>query len=208
MTRSSRRKPITRLAAMRGRTHISLLVCVSALTLAACGGDDGGTIPPDEADNLLSQLEAVQGYVDDGDCLHAEQQVAELINQVNALPSDVDPKVESELTKAADNLRGMTADPTQCGASGITGAQPTEETDTTDTETTEPETTVTETTTPEEETTTEEQPEEEQPQEQQPPEEQPEEQPTPAPGGGQSGGTSPTQSGGLEVPDGSGGGGG
>ena len=188
---------------MRSRPHICLLVCGFALAFAGCGSDDEGTIPPDDAENLLNQIEAVQAAVDENNCVLAEQHAQELIATVNNLPSDVDREVAGELTKAADNLRGMTTDPDECttGASGFDGVQTT---DTTDTETTEPETTVTETTTPEEETTTEEAPEEEQ---QQPPEEQPE----PPAGGDQGGGGDqgtgpPTQSGGLEVPSGGGGG--
>ena len=204
MSGSSRQNPVTRLAAMRGRRHICLLVCGFALALAGCGSDEEGTIPPNDADNLLNQVEAVQTAVNEGNCELAADHAQELITTVNNLPSDVDNEVASELTKAADNLRGMTADPDECttGASGIEGVQPT---DTTETETTEPETTVTETTTPEEETTTEEEPEESG---QQPPEE---EQPTPPAegdqGGGGGGGGAPTQSGGLEVPSGGGGGG-
>ena len=205
MMDSSPRNPVTRLAAMRGRHVICLLVCGFALALAGCGSDEDGTIPPDDADNLLNQVEAVQSAVEEGNCELAEDHAAELITTVNNLPNDVDTEVASELTRAADNLRGMTADPDECasGTSGVGGVQPI---DTTDTETTEePETTTTTTTTEEETTTEEPPPEEEEPQPQEPAE--------PAPpaggnqGGGQGGGTGgPTQSGGLEVPSGGGGG--
>jgi hypothetical protein len=189
---------------MRGRLLISLLVCAFALGFSACGGDDDGTIPPDDADNLLNQVEAVKDAVDEGNCELAQDHAQELISVVNNLPNEVDSKVASELTKAASNLDELAADPTECvsGASGVTGPQTTDttETDTTEPETTEPETTTT-TTTTEEETTTEETPQE----------------PEPPAGGGNQGdqgggnttsppptGGAPSPSGGLEPPSGGG----
>ena len=192
---SGPRNPVTRLAAMRGRLHIWLLVCGFALALAGCGSDDDGTIPPSDAEGLLTVLAAVEKYADEGNCELAQSQAAEFVSRVNALPNDVDPEVAGELTKAATNLDGLaTNDCTETGASGLDEVQP----DTTDAETTEPETTVTETTTPEEETTTEEPPEEEQ---QQPEEDQPAE---PAGGGQDEGdqGGSATPGGGTAAPSG------
>jgi len=190
----SPRNPVTRLAAMRARLPICLLVCGFALALAGCGSDDDGTIPPDDAEGLLTVLAAVEKYADEGNCELAQSQAAEFISRVNALPNDVDPEVAGELTKAATNLDGLAAnDCTETGASGLDEVQP----DTTEAEPTEPETTVTETTTPEEETTTEEPPaEEEQPEEDQPAE--------PAGGGQDEGdqGGSPTPGGGTAPPSG------
>jgi hypothetical protein len=182
---------------MRGRTHICLLVCGFALALAGCGSNNNGTIPPDEANNLLAVLAAVEKYADEGNCELAQSQAAEFISRVNALPNDVDNEVAGELTKAATNLDDLAAnDCTETGASGLEEVQP----DTTATETTEPETTVTETSTPEEETTTEEPPAAE---------EQPEEEPQQPAGGGQDqggsqggGNATPTPGGGLVPPSG------
>jgi hypothetical protein len=177
MSPRGRRNPIPRLAAMRRKT--SLLACIAALAIAGCGSSDGGTIPPDDANNLLNQLEAVQSDVRAGDCENAQQHAQEFVAGVNALPSDVDHDVASELTKAADNLRGLTEDPRQCasGASGEEGAQTTETTDTTETDTTAaPTTTPTTTTTTEEATTTDEPSDSEQ---------QPDEPVAPAPPAGQ-----------------------
>ncbi|MDX6581349.1 MAG: hypothetical protein QOI10_533 [Solirubrobacterales bacterium] len=149
MTMSGRLKPLSRLAAMRGRTRKSLLVCVFALTLAGCGGDSG-TIPPQDANTLLNELKAVRTDVESGDCDTAQQHAQELIGAVAQLPNDVDPDVASELTKASEHLDQLAS--TQCtGASGLTGVQPS--TSTTSTTTVEP----TETSTTETSTTTQEQ---------------------------------------------------
>ncbi len=191
---------MSRLAAMRGRLVKPLLVCVFALTFAGCGSGDDGTIPQDEADDLLSVLETMQSQIEEGECEFVDENATEFVDRVNALPGDVDPEVASELTKAADNLRVLAAQPDQCaetGATGITGTTTTETPDTTDTEAT-----VTETTTPEEETTTEE-----------PAEEEPAEEPSPEPpatgggneGGNQGGDGAPTPDEDLEPPGGTGG---
>jgi hypothetical protein len=204
-----RRKALSRLAAMRGTLHKSLLVCVFALALAGCGSDDG-TIPPEDADNLLNQVEAVRSAAEGGLCDRAQDHAQEFVDGVNALPNDVDPEVASELTKAATNLEDLAASPSQCtetetGATGLPGVEPTDTTDTT--ETVEPETTTTETT-----STDEEKPEEEEPEEtttiEPPPDEEPEEDPSQAPPtGSQGGGGGGPTSGGLEPPTGDGKGG-
>ena len=176
---------------MRGRLPIPLLVCALALTLAGCGSGDDGTIPPDDANNLLNQVEAVKNDVESGDCETAKQHAQELVAGVNALPNDVDPDVASELTKAAFNLTQLASTDCEEGTSGITGLDTTEtDTTATQTETTQPETTTTTTTEPETTTSTEEQPEE----------------PPAPPGGGNEGGNegggnvNPTPGGGGLVP--------
>jgi hypothetical protein len=188
---------------MRGTLRNSLLVCAFAIALAGCGSDDG-TIPPEDADNLINQLEAVQNYVEEGECDRAEQQAEELVTAVNELPNDVDPEVAGELTKAAANLDQLASEPEQCtetGASGIGGVEPTDTTDTT--ETVEPETTTTETT-----TTDEEPPEEETTTIEPPPDDEPEQDPgQEPPTGNQGGGGGGPTSGGLEPPTGDGKGG-
>ncbi len=173
-------RAITRLAAMARRPRISLLSCVFALALAGCGSSDDGTIPPDDASELLSLLAAVEQEANSGSCEIAQGLAQEFVTSVNDLPNDVDPKVAGELTKAATNLEGLTEQPGECpetGATGEFGDQST--TSTTSTVTTEP-TTTEETTTDDEPTTTEE-----------PTEEQPSEDPNPEPpaGGGPSGET-------------------
>jgi cell division septation protein DedD len=185
---------------MAGRNRKSLLVCVFALALAGCGSSNDGTIPPSDADTLLTDLAAVQSDVAAGNCDFAKQHAQEFVDAVNALPSDVDPKVSGELTKAALNLDALASDPGQC-ATGATGETTTESTTST-TETSVPtESTTSEptTTTTEQETTTISPPDEE-------PNTDPNQQP---PGGGQDQGGQ-VGGGGLEPPTGgvAGGGGG
>jgi len=143
-----------------------LLSCVFALALAGCGSSDSGTIPPNDAENLLNLVTAVQGDISDGECERATEHAQELVSEVNQLPQEVDSDVANELAKASTNLERLAG--TQCtdtGASGTSGAQTTSTTSTvpeTTTSTTVPETTTTEqttttTTTPEQQAPTQDQ---------------------------------------------------
>jgi hypothetical protein len=149
------RRPLSRLAAVGGRTRRSLLACLIALGIAGCGSDDG-TIPENQSSDLLALLDSVRSNADSGDCDVAANTAQEFVNRVDQLPSEVDADVRDELDKAATNLDQLASD--QCkepetGASGIGGVQPTEETSTVEEETSttttteeEPETSTTTTT--------------------------------------------------------------
>ena len=192
MTPSEPPRPLSTLAAMARRRRISLLWCVLALAIAGCGSGDGGTIPPEEADNLLTLLSDVEDDVAAGDCDLAQQHAQEVVDTVATLPGDVDPEVADALAGAADNLDRLAQSPDQCpetGASGAAEEQPATEPTETVAPTTTEETT---TTTTQEETSTPE-PEEEQPSE------EPE---SPAPTEEAPSGGGPTEDGGAEPPSG------
>lgn len=141
---------------MRSRPLLSslslLLVC--GLALAACGGDDEGTIPPANATAMLQSLEDAGNERDEGDCDGIADAAGNLETQIDELPSEVDPEVKTALLDGAKNLRTLAGETSQCEPSGPTGpsGQQTEPTTTeeTTTEFTEP-TTTEETTTTEEE---------------------------------------------------------
>ena len=190
MSDPGRRKPITRLAAMPRRGPICLLSCVFALAFASCGSSNDGTIPPDEADTLLTLVAAVKNDVVNGECDRAKAHAQELVSEVDQLPNEVDRDVADELAKAATNLEGLSeTDCTDTGASGETGVATTSTTSSTTTEVTTAPTTTEETSTTS--TTTDQQPTE-QPN-QTPPTGQPDQ------GGGQTGqgGTGGPASGGV-----------
>jgi hypothetical protein len=165
MTPSEPPRPLSTLAAMARRRRISLLWCVLALAIAGCGSGDDGTIPPEEADNLLTLLSDLEDDVAAGDCDLAQQHAQEVATAVEELPGDVDPEVADALAGAADNLDRLAQEPGECTETGTSGAaeeQPaTEPTEAVTPTTTTEETT---TTTTDEETSTPE-PEEEEPSE-------------------------------------------
>jgi hypothetical protein len=146
---------------MPGRLRTIVLACALATALAGCGSGGDGTIPKQDADNLVSLLDGIESDLAAHDCDLIPQHVNAFAEQVNSLPPEVDDEVQKGLIQGADRLVELSKQPEQCqdvsGASGATST--TEETTTT---TTEPEETTT-TTEPEETTTTTTQPEEESP---------------------------------------------
>jgi cobalamin biosynthesis protein CobT len=152
MRRPGTHRPVSRLAAMPGRTQITLLACLCAAVLAGCGSDEEGTIPQDNSAQLIDRLDAVEERVAAGDCESAQQQADAFVAEVNELPAEVDDEVKGGLQDGADRLVELSND--QCedttGETGFDNLEPTTTTPTTTTPTT-TETTTTET---DEETTT------------------------------------------------------
>ncbi|HEX2468891.1 MAG TPA: hypothetical protein VHJ54_11855 [Solirubrobacterales bacterium] len=132
--------------------RLSLLAIAVATLLAGCGGDDGGTIPADRADQLTARLTEVEGAVAEGDCDGARASANLFVTQVDQLPAEVDDEVKQALREGGERLQQLATE--QCeepdvGATGESGFQSEEPTTTpgttTPTETT-PETTTNTTT--------------------------------------------------------------
>ncbi len=194
---TGRRRPITRLAAMLGRTRIALLAGVLTIAIAGCGGNNG-TIPKSDSQNLLNLLTSLEDQVKTNQCTLAEGTAMKIDEAIKNLPDTVDPKVQEALDKGAANLAALTNDPSQCvdGASGAEGVQPTDTTtdsSSSTTSTTSTTTTTTESTSTAQQDTT-----------QQPPTGTPPGHETPPGNGGGQGGGGGTggPTGGLEPPNG------
>jgi hypothetical protein len=125
-----RRRPLTRLAAMLGRTRIALLAGILTVGIAGCGGNDG-TIPQSQSEQLLQQLALLKNQVETSDCTLAEGTATKINEAIANLPDSVDPEVQDALSKGAENLTELAKDPSQC-TGGATGASGLETTDTTD----------------------------------------------------------------------------
>jgi hypothetical protein len=137
----------TRLAGVLrpGRRALALALAVVAMGVAACGSDEGGTIPSGDAEALLNQLDEVQASIEDGNCEIAQSQVGQLREQVNLLPKEVGAETKGALFRLVGNLEDLVEDPSQC-------REP--DTGTTDLATTTEEATTTPATTAEDTTTT------------------------------------------------------
>jgi hypothetical protein len=145
-----RQGTVIRLAAMTGRrTPLAALAAATvAVAVSGCGSGDDDSIPKSASDQLIAQLNEMEGYVNDGDCELAQGQATQFEDSVQGLPSEVDSEVKGDLTKLADNLVEL-ADSDECaapeeGATGPSGAtttepegEPTTESSTTTTTTTE-----------------------------------------------------------------------
>ena len=128
----------TRLAAVPtpGRRVLPAALALAAIGLGACGSEDG-TIPAQEAEALLAQLEQVEAAVEDRRCTSAQTDVSQLTAEVNALPQEVGVETKDSLRRLAENLSELVNDPEQCleqtGATGETFEETTEPTTTTPT---------------------------------------------------------------------------
>ena len=189
-------KPGNRLAAMPGRLRIPVLACTLALALllVGCGSGEGGTIPSEDADNLVRLLDAIENDLASQNCEVVDDHVGEFASEVNSLPSEVDDEVEKGLTQASARLIELSRQPGQCeevtGATGVTGTESTPSTTTTEESTTSSTTTSTSTTT---------EPEEEEPPADQDQDDEGGDEPIETPGGGGDGtGGRSSDSGGLE----------
>jgi hypothetical protein len=127
-----------RLAAMPGkgaRVTCASAVAACALLLAACGGEDEGTIPKEQGATLLAQLDAIESSVEAGDCDAAQATADEFAATVNALPGEVPQDVRGALIEASANLEELAADPAECKEPEV-GPTDTETTTSSTTETT------------------------------------------------------------------------
>lgn len=129
-----------RLAAMsksKRRRATSAAFAAAMMGLAGCGGSgDEGTIPSQNADELLQQLSLVETNVADGNCTTATTEAQQFVLAVNALPKDVGAETKEGLRDAGENLVAMTQDPAECeeaeedeviepdtGATGLSGEE-------------------------------------------------------------------------------------
>jgi hypothetical protein len=143
------------------------LGAVCATTLAACGGDDEGTIPPESASAMLAALDEAQAALEANECETIASAASEVSDEAAGLPSETDPEVRQAVIAGAEQLFRLARSPDKCEtATGPEGQQKEQKEPDTDETTTAPPTTTTEettTTTEQTTTTTEEEPPPEQP---------------------------------------------
>ncbi|HEX5594367.1 MAG TPA: hypothetical protein VFX35_13605 [Solirubrobacterales bacterium] len=83
---------------------LALLLGVSAVALASCGGgSDAKLLPGKTADEIESNLDQVKTLVDSGDCVGAENAVAEVSAEVEEL--NVATKLKGALQEGTEKLR-------------------------------------------------------------------------------------------------------
>lgn len=101
------RKSLSRLATVR---HLALstlalaLGATAAVVLVSCGGgEDAKLLPGNTAQEITENLDRVQQYAEEGECVGAEDAVGEVTTQVESLQG-VDPKLEDALRRGAARL--------------------------------------------------------------------------------------------------------
>lgn len=107
-----RQKALSRLATVR---HLALstlalaLGAAAAVVLVACGGgEDAKLLPGNTAQEITENLDRVQQYAEEGECVGAEDAVGEVTTQVESLQG-VDPKLEEALRRGAARLGEVVA---------------------------------------------------------------------------------------------------
>jgi hypothetical protein len=128
---------------------IAAILGPAAAFLASCG-DRSALIPGSSADRIKGDLDKVQSAIFDQKCDLAARYAQKVSNDVQALPSTVDQRLQNQLAAGAQNLVSQAQPQCQQGVATQTNTTTTE---TTPTETT-PTTTTPTTTTPSTTTTT------------------------------------------------------
>ena len=106
------RKPFSRLATVRQPVVPALALALgiaAALALASCGGgEDAKLLPGNTAQEITENLDRVQQYAEEGECVGAEDAAAEVASQVEALEG-VDPKLVEALQRGSARLGEVVA---------------------------------------------------------------------------------------------------
>jgi hypothetical protein len=105
-------KPFSRLATVR-QLAISMIAlglgAAATLGLASCGGgEDAKLLPGNTAAEITENLDRVKQYAEEGECVGAEDAVAEVNNQVEGL-TGVDRKLVEALERGATRLSEVVA---------------------------------------------------------------------------------------------------
>jgi hypothetical protein len=120
---------ITRLAAVLrpGPRSLAPALAVLALGVAGCGSDIEKTIPPENADAMLAQLDQIESSTQNGDCEIAQNGVLQLREQAGMLPKEVGAETKETLFELVDNLEGLVESQCEQPATGATGPETTTE---------------------------------------------------------------------------------
>ena len=113
-----------------GRLSALLLALIlggaGAVALASCGGNsDAKLLPGTTANQIESNLDQVQQLVEDGDCIGAENAVAEVTAEVEGL-NDVAGKLKAALEEGASRLSEVVS---RCEEETEEAAEPSQERD-------------------------------------------------------------------------------
>lgn len=132
--------------------HLLALLCalaLAALAVSGCGGDRSNLIPGQRAQELVSQLDALQQQIDAGQCDGVSARVDTFHDDATSLTKPVDSRLRKRIKEGVTSLRAHALE--TCQAAARKNAEQTQ-TDTTPT-TTPTDTTTTETTTTKTDTT-------------------------------------------------------
>jgi hypothetical protein len=102
-----RRRGLSRLATVRQLAVSALALALgaaAAVALASCGGgEDAKLLPGNTAQEITENLDRIKQYAEEGECVGAEDAVAEVNDQIATL-GGVDPKLVAALQRGTSRL--------------------------------------------------------------------------------------------------------
>jgi len=99
-----RTEGFSRLATVRRLVAPAVILSLAAVSLAACGGGtDAKLLPGTTAAEITENLEQVERYAEEGECVGASDAAAEIGAQIEAL-RNVDPKLKEALQRGSAKL--------------------------------------------------------------------------------------------------------
>lgn len=105
-----RTEGFSRLATVRRLVAPAAILSLAAVSLAACGGGtDAKLLPGTTAAEITENLEQVERYAEEGECVGAGDAAAEIGAQIEAL-RNVDPKLKEALQRGSARLDEVVAD--------------------------------------------------------------------------------------------------
>ncbi len=124
-------RSFSRLATVRQPTAFAIALALgvgAAFVLTSCGGDDAKLLPGNTAQEIDENLDLVAQYAEEGECVGAEDAVATVNAQVEALEG-VDPKLEEALRRGVKRLSEVVL---ECEETTTETVAPAREADTTE----------------------------------------------------------------------------
>lgn len=102
-------RSFSRLATVRRLVAFAAVLSLAVTSLAACGGgEDAKLLPGTTAAEITENLARVRQYAEEGECVGATDEAAEVAAQVEAL-RNVDPKLKEALQQGTEKLDEVVA---------------------------------------------------------------------------------------------------
>jgi hypothetical protein len=108
----SRLRPVSKMALPILALALGAAVAVG---LVSCGTrDEKGLLPGNNAQQILDNLDQVKADAQSGDCSSASAEVATIQDEIDALPTTVDPQLRARLSDGAQRLADVVNSPGAC----------------------------------------------------------------------------------------------
>lgn len=116
---------LRRMLRLAGPILALVLGAAIAVGLVSCGGrDKTGLLPGNNAQQIIANLNNVDQLASQGNCTEAASEVATVQDEINSLPSSVDPQLRARLTSGAQRLARVVSSAGACETSTQSSVAP------------------------------------------------------------------------------------